>query len=89
VCAPAGTPSSPETQEFHSGFAQFPDDSARQRFVRSTLEDDLNLKDRAFLAETQPTITFENLTAAQRDRIRSSLQGLGHWFDDVQFHPMV
>ena len=75
-------------QATHSGFAQFSDHSARDRFVRSTLDQDPGLKSCAFLPETRPTIIFENLTRAQRDRVRKALKGHGQWFDDVQFHTM-
>jgi hypothetical protein len=72
----------------YSGFAQFSDHSARDRFVRSVLEGDPHLQKRAYLPESRPTIIFEKLTAAQRDQIRSALKGLGRWFDDVQFQTM-
>jgi hypothetical protein len=77
-----------EDRTIYSGFAQFPDRAARDRFVRSTLESDPDLAGRAFLPETQPTIVFQNLTASQRERIRSALEGQGRWFDDVQFQTM-
>jgi hypothetical protein len=74
-----------DKQATHSGFAQFPDHAARERFVRSVLAGDPRLQRCAYLPESRPTVVFENLTAAQRDRIRSALEGLGRWFDDVQF----
>lgn len=77
-----------DDQATYSGFAQFPDQSARDRFLRSTLDRDSELKSRAFLPESRPTVVFENLTPVQRDRIRSALKGHGQWFDDVQFQPM-
>jgi hypothetical protein len=83
-----GTMSRPDAQATHSGFARFPDQSARDRFIRSTLDRDPDLKDRAFMSESRPTIIFDGLTSTQRDRIRSALDGLGHWFDDVQFRTM-
>jgi hypothetical protein len=72
----------------YSGFAQFSDHSARDRFVQSVLAGDPYLQRCAYLPESQPTIIFERLTAAQRDQIRSALKGLGRWFDDVQFQMM-
>ena len=72
----------------HSGFAQFLDHAARDRFVQSTLDRDPHLKRRAFLSESRPTIIFESLTSSQRDQIQSALAGLGQWFDDVQFDSM-
>lgn len=78
----------PDSGAIYSGFAEFPDRSARDRFVRSTLDDDQDLKGRAFVSETRPTIVFDGLTTAQRDRIQSTLAGCGRWFDDVQFHTM-
>jgi hypothetical protein len=77
-----------DDQATHSGFAQFPDRAARDRFVRSMLDPDSALKARAFLPETRPTIVFENLTLAQRDQVRSALHGQGQWFDDVQFRTL-
>jgi hypothetical protein len=81
--------SSPQDEQTYSGFARFSDFSARDRFVQSILANDPELSRRAFLPESQPTILFENLTRVQRDQIQAALQGIGHWFDDVQFKPMV
>jgi hypothetical protein len=75
-------------QATHSGIAQFSDYSARDRFVRSTLDQNPGLKGCAFLPETRPTIIFENLTPAQHNRVKQALKGQGRWFDDVQFRTM-
>src|SRR5262249_24490993 len=83
-----GAMSRSDARATHSGFARFPPDAARAKSARLVLDADPGLKPRAFLSETQPTIVFERLTAPDRDRIRSALDGLGRWFDDVQFQPM-
>jgi hypothetical protein len=80
--------SRPDPTPRHGGFARFSDQRARERFVHSMIEPDPDLGGRAYLPESGPTIVFENLTPAQRDRIRAALQGVGQWFDDVQFRTM-
>jgi hypothetical protein len=80
--------SRPDAGAIHLGFVEFPDRSARDRFIRSTLDRDQPLRRRAFMSESRPTIIFDGLTADQRDRIRSAIDGLGRWFDDVQFQTM-
>lgn len=77
--------SRPDADAIHSGFVEFPDCPARDRFIRSTLDRDQHLRCRAFMSESRPTIIFDGLTADQRDRIQSAIEGLGRWFDDVQF----
>jgi hypothetical protein len=69
----------------HSGFAQFPDRDARDRFVHGVLDCVPWLKSRAYLSSSRPTIVFENLSTPERDRIIAALEGVGRWFDDVQF----
>ena len=77
--------SEPAQPANHSGFAQFNSASGRDRFVRTVLDPDPALKDRAYVSGSGPTIVFENLTAAEREEVISALRGLGRWFDDVQF----
>ena len=80
---------SPDDQANWSGFARFPDRTTRDSFVRSRVDPDPRLKKHAYLPESQPTvIVFEQLTSAERDLIRSTLKGIGQWFDDVQFQTM-
>jgi len=69
----------------YSGFAQFPDEDARDRFVQAILDRAPKLKSRAYLSGARPTIVFEKLTTSERDKIVAALAGVGHWFDDVQF----
>jgi len=69
----------------HSGFAQFPDQGARERFVQAVLDGAPKLKSRAYLSGSRPTIVFEKLTTPERDKIIAALAGVGRWFDDVQF----
>jgi hypothetical protein len=72
-------------QSTQSGFAQFPDVKARDRFVQAVLDPAPKLKSRAYVSGSQPTILFEQLTTQERDRVISALEGVGRWFDDVQF----
>ena len=72
----------------HSGFAQFPDDGTRDQFIRTVLEGNANLNGRAYISGSRPTIVFENITARERARVISALEGLGNWFEDVQFETM-
>jgi hypothetical protein len=72
----------------HSGFAQFADRDARDRFVQAVLDCAPSLKQRAYLSGTRPTIVFEKLTLPEKEQIIAALPGLGRWFDDVQFQTM-
>jgi hypothetical protein len=72
----------------HSGFAQFPDAAKRDEFARTLLAGDAGLTSRAYLSGSRPTIVFENLTDGERKKVVSALEGLGRWFEDVQFEPM-
>lgn len=76
------------SKRLHSGFAQFPDDSKRKRFVDTVLITDAVLNSRAYLSASRPTIVFENLTDSEHEKVRSALDGLGRWVEDVQFEPM-
>lgn len=69
----------------HSGFAQFSDDESRETFIRTTLDRHPELKERAYISGSRPTVVFENLTPHQYGQVLSALRGLGRWFDDVQF----
>jgi len=69
----------------HSVFAQFSSQDARNWFVRTVLDRAPNLKSRAFVPGSQPTIVFEKLTTPERDKVVAALEGVGRWFDDVQF----
>jgi hypothetical protein len=71
-----------------SGFAQFPDNDSRDQFVRTVTASGRILSERGHLSTCQPTIVFENLTAAEHQKVLKSLQGLGRWVEDVQFDPM-
>jgi hypothetical protein len=74
-----------EQRANHSGFAQFANEKRRDRFVRTVLDTDPSLKDRAYVAGSRPTIVFDNLTAEQLKKVISALKGLGRWFEDTQF----
>jgi hypothetical protein len=75
-------------QQRHSGFAQFPDIQTRERFVRTVLAADADLKNHAYLPGSRPTIVFENLTSDKQRKIVTALEGLGRWVEDVQFETM-
>lgn len=68
-----------------SGFARFPNASARDSFIESVLKQEADLRGRWFLSETGHVIVFEDLVFQQRGRLQAALEGLGEWFDDVQF----
>lgn len=71
----------------HSGFARFEGKAARDTFVDRVLLSDSSLESRAHISSSQPTIVFEGLSDAQKQRVLSALEGFGKWFGDVQFEP--
>lgn len=72
----------------HSGFAQFPDDGKRAKFVNSVLEGDAILSSHSYFSGSRPTIVFENLSDDEHKRVIYALEGLGRWVEDVKFEPM-
>jgi hypothetical protein len=72
----------------YSGFAQFADRGKCDRFVRTVLDGNAELARRAHVSCNRATIVFENLTSAEQKRIVSALEGIGRWFEDVQFKTM-
>ena len=75
-------------KQLHSGFARFPSHTERKQFVDAVLEADAGLKRRAYASGSQPTIVFEALSDSEYRKVKSAIEGLGRWFEDVQFEPM-
>lgn len=71
----------------HSGFARFEDALARDTFVEEVLKGDSPLEARAHMSSSQPTIVFEGLSDTQQQQVLRALEGLGKWFEDMQFEP--
>lgn len=60
----------------------------RDEFVRNLLGHDAILTSRAYLARSQPTIVFTNLTDSEHKMVVSALIELGRWCEDAQFKSM-
>lgn len=68
-----------------SGFAQFPNNEMRAKFVNAVLASEAALSDHAYLSGSAPTIVFENLTDDEQEKVVSALEGVGRWVEDVRF----